>query len=98
MSNKNHVHVWEWNKPPEALDCTKCGEYLDCGNIVEHMNTLESENASLRERDALIERLVEAGDAVTSKYVQVWGLSSRVSDIWQAVVAEYHASKKESVE
>lgn len=50
MSNKNHVHVWEWNVPPEALDCMKCGEYLDCGNIVEHMNALESQLASTQAR------------------------------------------------
>lgn len=52
---KQHLHEWEWNNPPIALDCKKCGEYLDCGNIVEHMNELEVEVASLRKASALMD-------------------------------------------
>ena len=47
----------------------------------------------LAERDALIERLVEAGDVVNYEYIQLWGLSNDKSDAWDKLVSEWQAMK-----
>ena len=49
--------------------------------------------AQLAERDALIERLVEAGDVVNYEYIQLWGLSNDKSDAWDKLVSEWQAMK-----
>lgn len=84
-SRKANGGPWVFSEPREALD---------------EIERLQSQLAS---RDALIERLVEAGDVVksyadTSTFSERYIATKVAKYNWDALVAEYRASKDGGVE
>lgn len=70
------------------------------------ISVLLQENATLKrqladvtaKRDALIERLVEAGDGLICGGAMMDIEMAKLENVWHDTVAEYQAMKKESVE
>ena len=92
------VHDWEFAEGAQHLFCVKCDKTIDGSDIINRLSMLEDDAARLRtegdeyraqlaERDALVERLVEAGEAVYR-----WN-NYEDGKVWDALCAEYQAMK-----
>jgi len=72
------------------------GIETNADNVVDALNAIEEQladmDAKLTERDALIERLVEAGNDVCMGYAYA-ELDSKPADEWVALVSEWQAMK-----
>ena len=95
------IHDWSFiNKHVEGtpyvplFKCDKCAEVLEDWDAADYISHLEN---LLEERDALIERLVEAGSSMVADCQLTWEnahipVCTPVEN-WREVVAEHQAMK-----
>ena len=100
------IHNWDLTYSGVEIRCKKCGLVLDDSEVLDRMVMLENDLADMQSqltaRDALIERLVEAGQVMDTLYeCDSTFLLSEAYDAhhkWRALVSEWQAMIEQPVE